>query len=406
MKNFMFLAQSTFVPPPSALKFQIFGAGLNNYGECALNGNGNQWQYGGDAYLPYLVPIRPGNGFVDPDEWKQFHMTYEHTLAIKQDGTLWVCGNNSNGQLGLGDNNARRTLTKVGTKNNWVKVQAATEFSAALDADGNIWTCGDNATAAQLNDGTTTGKRNVWYNTSTTPAEFHPPGVKFVDIAATHRFVMALDDAGNLWTWGNNGSRQLGRGSPGSAAGATADPTCAKVDVPGPFKKLLAGDYHAGGIHEDGKLWAWGLTSDGQRGQYFTSGNNINYPQEIPPNEPGTTWVDAYFGQYNTFLYRSDGKVYVTGRNNSGQLGLGTDTNVMAITLMAGAWKYIISGLSHTVAIDADGTLWACGNNNFKQLGSAEFPAAKYNVFKQISTETGWDSAYPGQYSTLFIKKV
>lgn len=406
MKNFQFAILSGYIPPPVVPMYSIFGAGLNSYGEAALNGNGNQWQYGGDSYIPYLVPIRPGNGFVDPAEWKQVHCTFEHTLAIKHDGTLWACGQNNNGQLGLGDNANRRTLTQVGTKNNWVKAQAATEFSAVLDADGNIWTCGDNATAAQLNDGTTSGKRNVFYNTSLTAPAFHPEGIRFVDLVATHRYVMALDDKGDVWTWGNNGSRQLGRGSPGSAAGATADPTCAKVDVPGPFKKILSGDYHGGAIHEDGTVWMWGLTGDGQRANFFTSGNNINYPQAAPVNDDSGTWKDVNMGQYNTFFYRQDGEVFCCGRNTDGQLGLGDKVNKTTLVPFVNGWKSLVAGLSHTFGIKADGTLWGCGQNNFKQLGHPTITASPQLEFIQISEDTDWEWAQPGRYTSIFMKKV
>ena len=36
-----------------------------------------------------------------------------HSLILKNDGTLWGCGQNSYGQLGLGDNTDRNTFTQI-----------------------------------------------------------------------------------------------------------------------------------------------------------------------------------------------------------------------------------------------------------------------------------------------------
>ncbi|HEX9884496.1 MAG TPA: hypothetical protein VGA79_11065, partial [Desulfobaccales bacterium] len=38
---------------------------------------------------------------------------YEHSLALKADGSLWAWGNNGNGQLGVADTRDRKTPTRV-----------------------------------------------------------------------------------------------------------------------------------------------------------------------------------------------------------------------------------------------------------------------------------------------------
>ena len=67
-----------------------------------------------------------------------------HSLAIKADGTLWAWGDNSFGQLGLGDTVNRLAPTKVGSASNWIAVEAGSAFSMALNAEGEIWVWGDN----------------------------------------------------------------------------------------------------------------------------------------------------------------------------------------------------------------------------------------------------------------------
>ena len=45
----------------------------------------------------------------------------DHSLILKNDGTLWSCGWNANGQLGLGDTTNRTTFTQVTTNTDNVK---------------------------------------------------------------------------------------------------------------------------------------------------------------------------------------------------------------------------------------------------------------------------------------------
>lgn len=44
------------------------------------------------------------------------------SAAILDDGTLWVVGANSDGELGLGDTTNRTEWTQLGTDTDWAKV--------------------------------------------------------------------------------------------------------------------------------------------------------------------------------------------------------------------------------------------------------------------------------------------
>ncbi|HBG4189815.1 TPA: hypothetical protein KQD51_004107, partial [Clostridioides difficile] len=54
---------------------------------------------------------------VDIDNVKKFICGMYYTFIIKNDNTVWCVGENSKGQLGLGDTTQRNVFTKVGIDN-------------------------------------------------------------------------------------------------------------------------------------------------------------------------------------------------------------------------------------------------------------------------------------------------
>lgn len=78
-------------------------------------------------------------------------------MALKTNGTLWACGANNQGQLGLGDTQNRSLLTQVGTANHWAKVRCGAYHIIALDQTGSLWSWGQNQ-FGQLGLGDTTSR--------------------------------------------------------------------------------------------------------------------------------------------------------------------------------------------------------------------------------------------------------
>ncbi len=96
-------------------------------------------------------------------------------------------------------------------------------------------------------------------------------------IAATHDASLALKSDGTLWSWGNNGTGELGNGttvnqsSPVQVTGPGGTGTLSGV------RTLAAGGYHALALKNDGTVWSWGYDVFGQLG-YATTGTCGNSP--------------------------------------------------------------------------------------------------------------------------------
>ena len=110
--------------------------------------NGSLWTWGqnldgalGMGGQP-LVPTQVGSGA----NWSQASAGAYYTLAVKTDGTLWAWGRNNQGQLGRGSSSSGiYSPQQVGTATNWKSVCANADHSVAVKNDGTVWTWGANA---------------------------------------------------------------------------------------------------------------------------------------------------------------------------------------------------------------------------------------------------------------------
>jgi len=81
----------------------------------------------------------------------------DHTIVLKNDGTVWAWGSNSQGQLGDGTTLDRSTPVQVSTITNVTAISAGLADSIALKNLGTVWAWGNNKNG-QLGDGTTTDR--------------------------------------------------------------------------------------------------------------------------------------------------------------------------------------------------------------------------------------------------------
>jgi alpha-tubulin suppressor-like RCC1 family protein len=203
-----------------------------------------------------------------------------------------------------------------------------------------------------------------------------------------------------LWTWGGNNQGQLGNG----VTNTTANPNPSQVFGGGTnWKQVACGYLHTAAIKIDGTLWTWGLNSYGRLGDGTVIQRNI--PTVISAS--ATTWKQVAGGRFHTAAVKTDGTLWTWGRNNSGQLGDGTSGNISTTPAQTSAgattWKQVACGYAHTAAIKIDGTLWAWGQNAYRQLGDNTNVQRTSPVQISIGA-TNWKQVACGDYHTVAIK--
>ena len=133
---------------------------------------------------------------------------YYHSLFLKEDGSLWAMGYNGEGQLGNGEQNWNANSSPVQVVDSGVvQVAAGNEHSLFLKDDGSLWAMGYNWTG-QLGNGNTENQ--------TTPVQVVDSGV--AQVAAGESHSLFLKDDGSLWAMGYNNYGQLGNGNIGQTS--------------------------------------------------------------------------------------------------------------------------------------------------------------------------------------------
>jgi alpha-tubulin suppressor-like RCC1 family protein len=292
-----------------------------------------------DAAHPARVPGQVG---ADP-EWVAVASGAFHTLALKTDGSLWSWGDNSRGQLGLGDRSNRAAPTRIGVATDWAAVDCGGLHSVALKRDGTLWTWGYDG-YGQLGLGDTNDRSTPTLVGST--ADWAA-----VDSGGGHVLAVKLD--GTLWSWGLNESGQLGRGGDGRSP--------ARVGGDGGWRIAVGGSDHSVAIRQDGTLWSWGSNAAGQLGRSGATGT----PAQVGS---GADWTQLACS-HHTLALKSNGTLWSWGDNGSGQLGRSGATDTPAQVGAAADWAAVGGGRYHSLAVRRDGSLWSWGDNEDGQLG-------------------------------------
>jgi alpha-tubulin suppressor-like RCC1 family protein len=287
--------------------------------------------------------------------------------VVKTGGRLLAWGSNSSGEVGDGSTTSRPSPVEViGITTPVVDIAAGAFHTLALTSDGRVYAWGHNR-SGELGDGTT--KNN--------PTPTLVPGLRDVRaVAAGAGFSLALEADGSVLAWGNNKSGELGDGR------APQDHT-----TPAPVMGLGAGS----GVVEiatgtdfgmvrkaDGSVWEWGNGTSGQLGDGTTDKQSA--PTPVRGLGPGSHVVAIAGGGAHALALEADGSVLAWGNNAKGELGDGSAPDdklapVPVSGLGAGSGVVAISaGGSFSLAATRDGKVYAWGNNRSGELGDGNAP--------------------------------
>ena len=243
------------------------------------------------------------------------------------------------------------------------KVVAGANFSAALRSDGTVWawgmgTNGETGTALATNR---SAPQQVQIVPTAVGKISYLTGV--VDIAAGDNHLVMVTINGKVYTTGLNDKGQLGYIPKNDKGQEVRTSTYArKVEaLNGQFISSVAANagytmaltrgvettMPDGTVHfEGGQVWAWGQNDNNQLGRGAsdpTSGKFSTEPALVLKGESASesdylsSIVAISAGWNHVMALRTDGAVFAWGKNDKGQLGIGTTVNhALPVRVLAG----------------------------------------------------------------------
>lgn len=363
------LALSCAVVPLHAAPALDAGA----FHSMALLTDGSVWTWGGNAYgqlgdgtqTQSLFPVHVTGALAD-----SVAAGYYHSAMIGQDGSVWSWGQNVYGALGNGTFSPLSAVPVQAIGVSAIEaLSAGSDFSVAISQAGSAQAWGYNY-EGELGDGSINTLPQ--HGVASPVSVVLPFGVSLLDVSGKYQHSVALDSAGNVWTWGWNYYKQLGDESRGTVSAIPAQ-------VPGlsGIAGVGAGAQHSVVLTSGGQVYAWGTNQHGQLGDGTYGLNSPSASTAVPQLVGGLSNVVAVAsGLYHNLALRADGTVWAWGRNYYGQCGIGSRTLVEPYGLVSpqqvsGLTNVVAisAGFEHSLALKADGTAWAWGRNANGQVG-------------------------------------
>ena len=140
---------------------------------------------------------------------------------------------------------------------------------------------------------------------------------------------------GNLFSWGQGQNGALGLSDTTQRSSPTQVGSGEDWESLGHQGRRYAS---GGGLKSDGTLWVWGRNSSGGLGQ------NDTIARSSPIQIPGTTWATTSYqigvGYFAVHAIKTDGTLWTWGYNvTAGQLGTGDAFDRSSPIQIPGTWK-------------------------------------------------------------------
>lgn len=331
--------------------------GGNDYGQVGIGSTDNQ-----DKPVKVLENVKE---FRFPDDRNPL------CAAVTRDGSLYMWGSDSYGRLANGQLGSKqltpykvefdRKDTKVA--NVYFPSDNVSKNGVAITTDGELYLWGTNS----YNEINSSNSMHV-----TVPTRLLTNVESFTVYRGT---CAAIEKSGALWLWGNNTYGIAGKISTQSVVSPEE-----AVHILDGVKEVHLNYENGMAVRKNGTLWIWGYGY----GQMAGEGDNEQWiPQQqiLPEEEIAGFYEDKDCG--SKYALNADGELYAWGSNAYGQLGIsanaGTSTknNTPAKISISGIKEFTVQN-GTCAALTKEGKLYLWGRNQAGQLGNGSTGGYSY----------------------------
>lgn len=311
-------------------------------------------------------------------------------FVLYEDGKLYGMGRNSYGVLGIGNTASQFGLVLSNTNVTDISLYGVSHhtdsaYAMIIKNDNTVWGCGRN-TSGNLGIGNTTDT-SVWIASSIPSGMGNP--IDILCVSAENSATYIVTDTGKVLATGYNGYGNLGDGSTVNKSSfiqiTSLDPYFITSIVAGGGTYNASYGVSCAVLSNDGKVFTWGYNGDGQLGLGHIT-TPVNSPQRVttiplPYNAVSNkiTQLVMTKGAWSgsLFLLSQNGDVFGTGNNQYGQMANGITTNISSFRHITNNVRMlVVSNLNSTtiytsiIAVKNDNTLLVWGYNGQGQLGT------------------------------------
>jgi alpha-tubulin suppressor-like RCC1 family protein len=286
-------------------------------------------------------------------------------IVLMTDGTVYGTGYNGSGELGLGDNANRYSLTNIPLPSGKIAsgVAAGNGHTLILMTDGTVY-----ATGQQGFNGSTPLGIGVYNSVRTLTQMINTTGKTASNIYCSENTSYVLMSDRTLYGVGSGGQGQLGNGN-------YSDVQYSIANIPLPSGKLVKqvspGGYWVTVVMTDGTVYATGANDQGTLGNGNTSWSS-SFVQITFPAGKSVSYISS--GIEHNLALMTDGTLYGWGRGRRGQLV--NNYNPLIPTLITNSTGKIpveiYCGYETSYMRMADGTVYAAGYGAQGQLGNGQ----------------------------------
>ena len=311
------------------------------------------------------------------------------TFLLEREGSLWSCGWNEQGQLGLGEREEQREAVPQRVEYNGTGVLSVClgqRHSLILNDCGEIWGCGSflpfpeapprtfqqikglppimQIACGALHSVAIDFEGRLWTFSDDTPTPTLVQGLPSLrSVACGNGFTIAEAEEGGIFAFGRNEIGQLGLGFQ-----SVQVQTASRIDIsqlpPGPLRGLCAGEEFSLLIDNQGGLWGSGRNTDYQLGMKRANSCTFHRVTGLPEI------LQASAGSTHALALDFEGRLWGWGYDGNGEL-VGEEPNLKPAHLIEtpSSVSSISAGNRASFVLLEDGQLLCCGYNRNGELG-------------------------------------
>lgn len=322
-------------------------------------GRGEDGQLGlgdtSDQYRPVPVEVLKDRGVV------QICCGSGHTVVLTEEGEVYTWGRGDDGRLGHGDNGWKYVprMVEALRGKNIVQVTCGSYHTAAITDRGELYSWGGGM-YGKLGHGNESGHSQPCLVEAL-------KNVFLTQIACGSRHTIALSDAHEVYTWGDQENGVAGHGE---TEGHQYLPRLVAALRGKEAIQVAACGFHTAALTANGRVYTWGEGKFGRLGH----GDERNKSMPTVISSLASVKISQVAcGGFHSAATSEAGQLFTWGGGEHGQLGHGDKVNKTApypvSALSDQVLTMITCGWSHTVALTDAGTVYTWGNGDHGKLG-------------------------------------